>query len=533
MVFPGFIGGTYQSDSLDADAQDVINWYPEAVESGSGRNKVRFVPTPGKHLFTTLPTTPLRGLWAGANRLFAVAGSHLYEVFAGGTYTDRGDVGDDSGHSIAEIFPNGNQILVISAGQAYCDNGAGPIACRFLLGGTVNVAGTAVTWVSGSKFSADLVGSGRFVTINGSLFSVATYNSDTSITLSTSGGTHTGATYSGNGGGLVTASTGCFLDSFFIVAKPDTSQLFISASNDGTSWDPDDVATKEGYPDAIASMYADHEELYLFGNETSEVWRNEGNPGFPFQRDPGAFLHMGIVGTYTRVRLDSNVFVLGGDARGRVMAYMLQGFLPKRISTHAIEKKWSTYSTVDDAEAFAYTAHGHSFWVINFPTANATWVFDLTTGLWHRRGYWDGTAMQRDRARCHAYIFGMNLVGDFANGKIYQQSNTFYDDFGGNMQRVRCAPYIYEEELRVRHNKFQLDAETGSGSLTYSLDWSDDKATTYKTAKTRTVASGNHDARFLWWRLGESRHRIYRLTITGQVKAAITNALLDVTPCTN
>jgi hypothetical protein len=76
--------------------------------------------------------------------LLAVAGDHLYEVHPGGTTVDRstpgfsgasgvgtagGPIGNDN--LPAQIFANGNQILVISAGMAYCDNGNGPVPVQF------------------------------------------------------------------------------------------------------------------------------------------------------------------------------------------------------------------------------------------------------------------------------------------------------------------------------------------------------------------------------------------------------------------
>jgi hypothetical protein len=58
--------------------------------------------------------------------------------------------------------------------------------------GTVNTSGTAVTWVSGSHFVSGLTS----ITIGSTTYSISTYNSPTSITLSTSAGSQTGAGFS-------------------------------------------------------------------------------------------------------------------------------------------------------------------------------------------------------------------------------------------------------------------------------------------------------------------------------------------------
>jgi hypothetical protein len=58
-----------------------------------------------------------------------------------------------------------------------------------------NVSGTSVTWVSGQPFiNFLLLGLGNQIIINGTTFTVATFNSPTSLTLTTSAGTLTNAT---------------------------------------------------------------------------------------------------------------------------------------------------------------------------------------------------------------------------------------------------------------------------------------------------------------------------------------------------
>jgi hypothetical protein len=60
--------------------------------------------------------------------------------------------------------------------------------------GTVNTSGTAVTWVTGTKFDQLLTQSS--ILINGVSYTVASVNSATSVTLTTSAGTQSGKAYS-------------------------------------------------------------------------------------------------------------------------------------------------------------------------------------------------------------------------------------------------------------------------------------------------------------------------------------------------
>lgn len=330
MKFDAFIGGSNPSGSPNVDLEHTVNLYLEMAGEGASAPKARNVlyARPGLQLLGTLPTSPVRGTWSNNSRMFAVAGSKLYEVFAqqgtcstngtavtwtsgtqfdntngaagntitiagvsytvasytdathltltssagtqagavftAATYFQRGDVGTD-GFPV-QIFANGNQLLIVSAGFAYCDNGAGPVQASFgsALSGTVNIVNQSghsiVNWVSGDQFVTTMAG--ETITINGVNYTVNPnfQITPTQLHLTTApGGTLDPVAYSCTPG--LGAGVGAFLDGFFVVADIDSKQFNFSAINDGTSWDPTDYDTKSAYPDNITGMLADHEEL--------------------------------------------------------------------------------------------------------------------------------------------------------------------------------------------------------------------------------------------------------------------------------
>jgi hypothetical protein len=544
MKYVGFIGGSYTSASVAADAQKCMNLYVETDESGQGKSAAQLLGTPGLAVFCTLATTPVRGTWAGGaplstgGRLFAVGGSKLYEVFSGGTSTLLGDVGDDATHTPVQMFPNGNQLAIISAGNYYIDNGAGPVQVQFTLGrgavSTVNSGSTTiVTRLSGDVFGAGMVG-GAFVLggtgfSGGTSYTVASVADENTLVLTTNAGTNASIVYNAPDGTTVTATTGCFLDGYFILQIPDTKKFIISALNDGTYFNELDFAIKEGYPDNIGSLLADHEELWIFGETTSEVWRNDGGTAtnsFPFERDPGAFIHQGIAATFTAVSFNNGVAWLGTDTRGGPVAWRAQGYVPIRVSTHAVEVAWASYATVADAMGFVYVDRGHNFWVISFPTGNATWVYDATENSWHERGFWSGSANVRHMARCHADVFGKHIVGDYNSGILYDMSLAYFTDAGTAIHRVRAAPHASNEDNFLFFSRFRLDAEN-TGALAPALDWSIDGAITFGTVRTTTSQTAGAFARYDYRRLGRSRDRVFRISIQAAVRVALVDAYLD------
>jgi hypothetical protein len=522
----GFIGPAYTLDSSNAAAQSCVNLIPERVESAPAPEKSEMVliGRPGLTTFATLPTSPVRGIWIGENRMFAVAGAKFYEIFSNATYTDRGDVQSD-GRPV-QIFPNGNEVMIISNGKVWIDTGTAIVQPTFPAStGVLTAGGLFALWVSGDKFYAAMAG--QTLVLGGVPVATITYvYTDELIGLS--------AVVTGTGafsisGGAIPASAGAFLDGSFIVSVPNSKQFHISALNNGQSWDPLDFGIKESYPDNIATIFADHEELYLIGTQTSEVWRADPNPAvgaFPFVRDPGAMINLGTSWPNSVVRLVTGIGMLGGDPRGGPIAYHVQGYQPVRVSTHAVEQIWHAYSTTADVTSYSYVENGHHFWALNFPTANATWAYDATEKLWHQRGWWNGTTLDRQRPASHGYVFGKHMVGDWSNGKIYVQSLATLTDDGTVIQRQRAAANISNENEWSFFSQFVLDIGVdGTGNPSFILDWSKDGGHTWSTAHTK--ASGylsSFLARVLWNRLGASRNRVFRVTSRAEIKHVWVNA---------
>jgi hypothetical protein len=231
------------------------------------------------------------------------------------------------------------------------------------------------------------------------------------------------------------------LDGYAITDNVGTGKFYISSINDATAWDALDFANAEGAPDDIVSVLADHREVWLFGVKTTEVWYNSGNSDFPFERIQGAFIEQGCAAKHSVAKADNSVFWLGSSDRGDSIVYKATGYQPKRISTHAIEYAISNYSTISDAIGWTYEEEGHTFYVLTFPTGNATWVYDVSTEMWHERSYMNQSdgSLGRDRANAHAFFNRNHVVGDYVSGKIYTLDLDVYTDNSEYIKRLRSA----------------------------------------------------------------------------------------------
>lgn len=404
----GLIGGTYQSQSPNADCEYTQNWIPEAIESQQGKSAMALYPTPGLAVFVNL--AGMRKVWlllyltiGSTTRCFAVAenlqSQFLFEVFANKTIIQRAPLGQ-AGTRPSITANNGNQVLIASAGRLFVFD--------LTLNTIQEIDTTTQAALQGAVAQVD------------------------------------------------------YSDGFGIALLANSQRFQISGIDDFTSWDPLDIAQISVFPDNVLSMKVDHREPWFLGANATVVYYDSGNPNFPFDPIPGAFIEQGIASLSPPVQLDNSIFWLGSDKRGNAIAWRAVGYTPTRVSTHSEEFAWQNFPTVGDVITFSYQAQGHSFWVLYFPTADKTYCYDVATGFWHNRTYFDGSA---HLAQCHEFAFGLNLVGDRQSGNIYEMSLASQTDNGKPIQRVRRAPVISAENDWLFHSKLEIDLETGLGPI--------------------------------------------------------------------
>ena len=329
-----------------------------------------------------------------------------------------------------------------------------------------------------------------------------------------------------------------YVDGYFVFNRQGTGQFFISGLF-STTVDGLDFASAEGAPDKLISLIVDHRELVLFGETTTEVWFNSGASDFPFERIQGAFIEHGCAAVYSAAKMDNSVFWLAADDRGQGTVQRLVGYQPQRISTHALEYAIAQYSRIDDAVAYTYQQEGHSFYVLSFPSANATWVFDASTNLWHERAWRNpaDASLNRHRAQCHMAFAGENLVGEWETGNIYRLDLDTYSDNCDPIPRIRACPHIASDLKWQFFHALQVDMEAGVGLTTGQgsdpqamLQWSDDGGFSWSNEHWASIGKiGETKTRVRWRRLGKARDRVFKVTITDPVKVVMVGASIEAT----
>ena len=477
------VGPAYLSRSRSFDASRLVNLYPEMSASGQSKAVAALFGTPGAVRYATGAGGGVRGqIRFSALLAFVVMGGNVYAMDTAGTLSllATGIVNRTTPVSMAS---NGTVIMLVTGPEGYVI--------------TPNIITPSLSTVT-------------------QIIDPAFYGADRVD----------------------------YIDGYFVFNRPGT-QLFQITQLGTTTIDPLDFASAEGAPDKLLSLLVDHREIWLFGENSTEVFFNSGATDFPFERIQGAFIQQGIVGAYASCRFADSVAWLTFNEEGQGTIVKSQGYTPITISTPALEFAIGQYSRIDDAIFFSYRQEGHTFLVCVFPTGNATWVYDANTQLWHERAWRnpaDGS-LNRIRAQCFMNFANKLLVGDWEQPYLYQWSLDAFTDDGAILPAIRQVPHqASADNTFLIYHKLWLDMETGVGlngtgqgsDPQLVLEWSDDGGYSFPSGTSRLVPLGKigeRKRRANARRLGKSRDRVFRLTITDPVKRVFIGGGVEGTEC--
>lgn len=475
--------GAYEARSIIADAQKCINLFIETNPPDSPYPFTHY-PTPGTNFLTTCPVTgPVRALYTASNgTFFAVVGGNVYTVSTAYVWTLLGTLTTNTG--FVSIKDNTLACVIV-------DGSANSFA--------INLSNNAYAQISATNFYG--------------------------------------------------ANRVDYMDTYLIFNVPGTNQFYYSFSNatyamlvGGAGFDPLAIAAKTGGNDNIVGCAVMHRETWLIGTETSEIWFDAGTATFAFQAMPGAFVEHGCTAVGSIAKYDLALYWLGQDTSGRSIVFQGAQYQVKRISTHAIEKDIASYSYTADALGFTYLQEGHVFYVLNFPTANVTWVYDILESHWHKRCWSDTNGiLNRWRANCFAVFNNQLIIGDYQNGNLYGLDLDEYTDNAGTddeqpIVRIRSFPHVVNENKRLVHRNLIAAMEVGDlmdistdDQPMVSLRWSDDAGRSYGNAVEQSLGqTGQYQTSIQWNRLGLARDRVYELSWSAPMKTSLQGVYLDV-----
>ncbi len=373
--------------------------------------------------------------------------------------------------------------------------GSGPIRCAYRASNNLMyvVSGNAV-YVLTTLWAATLIG--RIGTSTGPVFMV---DNPTQVALVDGAGmwvivkatnvmTQTIPT---GGADAASPSSMVYQDGFAIINSTD-NQVYQTNYNDLTTIQANGIVNNafvQGNAENVRALYDIKREVWIFKRDAVEVWVNNGNAGFAFVQLQGVYITSGCVAPASIAKLADSMVWLGESELGVAEVYMSSGYQAKPITTHALSAIFQTFTTLSDAQSYTYQSGEHQFYVLNFPTANMTFAYDLMTGKWHQRASFvtaTGT-LAREIANCHCWFNKTHVVGDYRNGNLYALSDTTYTDNGTPKKWIRswrALPPSQPQGMPMSFDELQVLMETGimvpdGTAPNITLRWSDDGGYTW------------------------------------------------------
>jgi hypothetical protein len=462
------------TETLSFSAQRCINWVPVVAESEALNNRMLMQPSGLKVVADTL---------LGANR---------------------------GGMAVNEIpyFVNGNSLVEVSESGTFINRGTIPGA------GRVSMAVNGKNVDTGAQLLVVLVpGVGGYVYDTN--LQTVTQITDPDFRVS---------------------DTVVFKDGFFVFSSSDGTVFFNSALNDPFTYDAVDFGTAEINPDKVVALHVNHNELFVCGFETIELFQNIGGPGFPFQRIPGANIQKGVHAKFSLLEFDNTFVFAGGGLNEKTAIWKVTGSSSVvKISTNAIDSEIQRFNEEEISNSFGmtYAEKGQFLAVFTFESTripSKTFVYNGTASALLGKSVWfefqSGVNDNRFRVQSIVRAYGKLLVGDSEGGIIGELDRETLDYYGDNIFIQSSSSPFSQNGVKLFAGLFEATFQagvglTGEGDPLVRLDFSDDGGRTFSSETRRGIGKiGQYGQRAVWERQGSFPvSRVIRLTITDKVRA--------------
>lgn len=472
--FPGFIGGSATGQSVISDAERTVNLYVEKAQSEAAQNPSSLYPAPGFQAWGHVADVGSRGFLFVTGRMFGVIGGGFYEFDQNGTATKRGAVAVDA--NPAQIVFNG------------------------VLGGQLAIA-------SGGNL----------------YYYVLATNVLTQILAGE-------------------ATMVAFAAGFGLAFNKNNGKVRLSNLNDFSVWNAGTFFQRSLFGDPWQAMFVDANNLiWLPGTDSFEVWYNTGAGTQPWAPLSGLVGRYGIASSFAFGQSGAGNFWLARNPEGIGQVILTRGSIPQAVSTYVVNTAIAGYlrtSRIDDAEVLVYQQEGHTFPVISFPSAAASWAYDAEGQNWAERGQWDAMHGRYGlwAPRVHCQAFGKHLVGDRSTGTVWNMDTAFATEIDGTgIRRLRRAPHLNHEHARLAIDQLELLCDVGLGLASgqgsdprMMLRISTDGGRTWSNERTCGVGRlGEYRKRVFWTRLGAPMDAVFELSYSEPVPLRIVDAYLN------
>jgi len=292
------------------------------------------------------------------------------------------------------------------------------------------------------------------------------------------------------------------------------------------------VIIAEAKPDGTKAVFAHKEQVYIFGDESIQPMYNSGVGNPPYSFILNAVQEIGLDAIHS---ISSNIrfiYYLGSD----LVPYRISGLDSQAIGNPAIGQAIRKYAKTEDAFGICFTIDNLNFYLLSFPTANETWLFNEQSSLWTNLAF--GVNGDQHLISDYENIYGKHLVADRRNGNIYELDFDTFTDNGDTIQHQRDTVAINGRTFgragaKVFMDRLELVIETGTSLVTAEsqiiMQYSDDNGRSFSSERWLPIGQqGEFRHKLEWFGLGWFYTRIFRFIMSDDIKWVLISAHGDV-----
>lgn len=328
-----------------------------------------------------------------------------------------------------------------------------------------------------------------------------------------------------------------WLNNYFIVTSSDALRQYqmsqITPSVDPLVWPAVQIGFAGAGGGKLQNGIADHSVLNLFGDVYSQFAQETGTPDFPFAQIPGSAQQYGLAAPFSVAQFDNSLAGLFQDRNGVLTVSRLSGFGLQKMSDADIDQLMSTYLSRTDAQGCGFTIAGHPLYLLNFPQAGATHVYDGLSNTWVQYESYGETHFLGTK---FAYFLGQLYVGTDQSGDIAIFDPDTYTDNDGPLVMELETKHIWNDDKYIGISQVQVDVQSGVGTVSgqgenpvVDLQVSKDGGRTFYSVGYSSMGKiGEYTQRVIWRSLGAARDWVLKLVISDPVKRVITGASCEM-----
>lgn len=339
-------------------------------------------------------------------------------------------------------------------------------------------------------------------------------------------------------GDLGTALDGLWVDGYTMTT--DGESLVVTDLNDPTSVNPLKYGSSEADPDPIVGLLKLRNEVYALNRYTIEQFNNIGGGGFPFERNEGAQIQRGAIGTHAAaVYLESIAFL--GSARNEAPAVWLgQNGSSQKISTREVDTILEGYTEAELSQVVLEVRVFRSHQLLYVHLPQQTLVYDAAASEVVQQPAWFnlGSSIVGDsiyRARNFVWCYDKWLCADPASNALGVMDDAISTHYGQVIGWEFGTQIIYNESFGAIFHQMELVALPGRVALgadpvvwtSYSIDgenWSQERPC--KAGK-----QGDRINRLVWLRQGHMRNwRIQKFRGTSDAHLSVARMEAQLEP---